>query len=428
MPRRPRPAKAARSPISDLRGASRLAIEATSGIAAVVEAMQHGIGAGPAALGRPLERPVRLFTGPIYGSIRGVTRAVGHGIDATLALLGPIVAPLLGTLTPGPRRDAVVAVLNGVLGDHLAASGNPLAIEMALRLDGRPLELDAPALRLAFPAATRRLLVLVHGSCRSDLQWARRGHDHGAALARDLGYTAVHLHYNTGLHVSTNGRAFAALLEQLVAAWPSQIDELVLLSHSMGGLVSRSACHVGEVERHRWRRKLRALVCLGTPHHGASLERWGNWVDVLLGLSRYSAPLARLGKIRSAGVTDLRHGYVLDAHWAGRDRFSHRGDDRVPLPLPKGVRCYAIAATTSAPEPGGKLRSDGLVGVESALGRHARPERTLGFPEAHRWIAHGTNHFELLGRPEVYAKLRAWLSEGRRSPSPRVPSSVFSSR
>jgi hypothetical protein len=410
MPRRPRSAKGSRSPISDLRGASRLAIEATNGVTDVVEGMQHGIGAGPAVLGRPLEAPVRLFTSPIYEGIRGVARAVGDGIDATLGLLEPLVAPLLGSRTPGPRQEALIAVLNGVLGDHLADSSNPLAIEMQLRRDGHPLELDAAALRRAFPEAPRRLLVLVHGSCRNDRQWARRGHDHGAALARDLGYAALYLLYNTGLHVSANGRAFAALLEQLVAAWPTRVDELVLLAHSMGGLVSRSACHYGEVERYQWRRKLRALACLGTPHHGALLERGGNWVDVLLGVSRYSAPLARLGKIRSAGVTDLRYGNVLDEHWARRDRFSPRRDDRVPLPLPKGVRCYAIAATTSAPGAAGKLRSDGLVDVESALGRHARPELTLGFPDAHQWVAHGTNHLELLDRPEVCTKLCAWLS------------------
>jgi hypothetical protein len=415
MPRRPRSTHAPSSPLADLRGASRLAIEATNGVAAVVEAMQHGIGAGPAVLGRPLERPVRLFTAPVYGGIRGVTRTVGRGIDATLARLEPVVAPLLGTGTPGPRRDALIATLNGVVGDHLAASGNPLAIEMQLRRDGRPLALDAPALRRALPEATHRLLVLVHGSCLNDRQWARRGHEHGAALARDLGYTPVYLHYNSGLHVSANGRAFAALLERLVAAWPTRVDEVVLLAHSMGGLVARSACHLGEAARHRWRRKLRALVCLGTPHHGADLERGGSWVDVLLGVSRYSAPLARLGKIRSAGVTDLRHGYVLDEHWAGRDRFGHRLDDRVPLPLPAGVRCYAIAATRSAPGTAAKLRSDGLVAVDSALGRHARPELTLAFPEAHRWIAHGANHLALLERRDVYARVRAWLSEGRRA-------------
>jgi triacylglycerol esterase/lipase EstA (alpha/beta hydrolase family) len=409
---RRRSATATGGPLSDLRGASRLAVEATIGVAAVVEAMQHAIGAGPAILGRPLERPVRLLTGPIHGSIRAVAGTVGGGVDAALALLAPLVAALIGRRTRGPARDALVAVLNGVLGDHLAAQGNPLAIEMQLWRDGRPLALDLASLRRAFPHAPRRLLVLVHGSCGTERQWARRGHDHGAALARDLGYAPLYLRYNTGLHVSANGRALAALVERLVGVWPTRVDELVLLAHSMGGLVSRSACHVAEVERHRWRRKLRALVFLGTPHHGAPLERAGNWVDVLLGVSHYSAPLAQLGKIRSAGVTDLRHGNVLDAHWAGRDRFALHADDRVPLPLPNGVRCYAVAATTSARGSAGKLRSDGLVAVDSALGRHARPELTLAFPSARRWIAYGRKHLDLLDAPEVYARLRAWLSEG----------------
>jgi hypothetical protein len=406
-PARDPASKIARNAVDDLRGATRLAIDATRGVTDLVEAMHHTIGAGPAILGRPLDGPVRLFSTPVYGSIRGVTRLVGSGIDAALARL----APLLGERqrTPRVEREAVLAALNGVLGNYLAETGNPLAIEMRLRSHGRALELDAKALRLAFPRASRKLAVLVHGSCMSDLRWNRGGHDHGAALARDLGFAPVYLHYNTGLHVSTNGRAFAALLEALAAAWPAPVDELVIVAHSMGGLVSRSACHFAEAGAHTWRRKLRALVCLGTPHHGAPLERGGHWVDVLLGISRYSAPMARLGKIRSAGITDLRFGNVLDEHWEGRDRFAHAPDLRTPVPLPAGVACYAIAATKGRDAAGGCL-GDGLVPVDSALGRHARPELSLAFPEAHQWIARGMDHFDLLGRPEVYATIRSWLS------------------
>jgi hypothetical protein len=371
----------------------------------LVEAMHHEIAGGPRILGRPLEKPARLATRPVYGSIRRVTQLVGAGIDGALAGL----APLLGESGSGPKREALLAALNGVLGDYLAESGNPLAIEMGLRQRGHPLELERRALGLALPRASGKVLVLVHGSCLNDRHWTRSGHDHGAALARHLGFTPVHLHYNSGLHISTNGRAFAALLERLVAAWPTPIEELVIVAHSMGGLVSRSACHCGEAAGHAWRRKLRALVCLGSPHHGAPLERGGHWVDLLLGISRYSAPLARLGKIRSAGVTDMRFGYVLDEHWEGRDRFAHAPDGRTPLQLPAGVECYAIAATR-APRGGGKRLGDGLVPVDSALGRHARPELTLGFPEAHQLIAHGMGHFDLLGRAEVYAKIRSWLS------------------
>jgi pimeloyl-ACP methyl ester carboxylesterase len=313
---------------------------------------------------------------------------VGASLDLALAQL----APLIGESAPGREREAVLAALNGVLGDYLTETGNPLAIRMQLRT--------------ASPRAGRKLLVLAHGSCLNDRSWSRLEHDHGEALQRDLGYTPVYLHYNSGLHVSTNGRELAAMLEQLVAAWPVPIDELVLVGHSMGGLVCRSACHYGDAAV--WRRKLRAMVCLGTPHHGAPLERGGNRIDVLLNISRYSAPFARLGKIRSAGVTDLRFGNVLDEHWQGRDRFAHAADDRSPLKLPDGVECYAIAATTAS-KPGARLAGDGLVPVDSALGRHAKPALTLGFPETHQWIGYGMGHLDLLSRIEVYETVRGWL-------------------
>jgi pimeloyl-ACP methyl ester carboxylesterase len=388
----------------ELRGAARLVADATIGMSEVVESMHRTIGGGPAILGRPLEGLVRLFTAPVYSSVRAVTRAVGAGVDRVLAQL----APALGDGAPGPEREAVIAVLNGVFGDHLAQSGNPLAIDMRLRRDGAPLELEAGALREAIPDARAAVVVLVHGSSMSDLAWRRNGDDVGAALARDRGLCPVYLHYNAGLHISTNGRAFAELLEQLFAAWPCPVEKLVLVAHSMGGLVSRSACHAGEVAGHRWRRALDAIVFLGTPHHGAPLERGGAWVHFLMGVSRYSAPIGRLAKIRSAGVTDLRFGNLVDDDWQGRDRFAPARDGRKPLPLPDGVRCYAIAGTTSA--PGARvLRGDGLVPVDSALGRHKDPAMDLGIPASRCWIAHATGHIALLERPEVYAKILEWL-------------------
>ncbi|MBI5544743.1 MAG: alpha/beta hydrolase, partial [Deltaproteobacteria bacterium] len=167
-----------------------------------------------------------------------------------------------------------------------------------------------------------KVLVLVHGSSTSDLHWVRKGHDHGAALARDLGYTAIYLHYNTGLHISTNGRAFAEHLETLAQRWPVPIDELAIVGHSMGGLVARSACHVATVSGQRWRTLLKKLVFLGSPHHGTLLERAGNILGAAIGLSSYSAAFASLGKLRSAGITDLRHGNVRDEDCVGRDRFT----------------------------------------------------------------------------------------------------------
>jgi pimeloyl-ACP methyl ester carboxylesterase len=386
----------------DLRGASKLAVEATIAVTELVEAMHRTIAEGPAILGKPLARPARVLTRVAYQGVRGVTKLVGGGLDRALARL----APFLGESVPGPQREALLAALNGVVGDYLAETKNPLAIEMRLRHDGKALDLDRNSLRLAFPRATAKLAILIHGSSMNDLQWTRRGHNHGDALARDLGYTPIGVHYNSGLHVSSNGRELASLLKQLVDAWPVEVDEIALIGHSMGGLVARSACHYGEGQR--WRSKLKKLLCIATPHHGSTLERAGNWLELLIGISRYSAPLAALGRIRSAGVTDLRFGSVLDEDWKGRDRFSHPGDSRKPLALPDCVACFAIAGTT-APRARRTLPGDGLVSVNSALGKHRRGARTLAFPEAHQWIAFGTGHVDLLGRVKVYERIRDWF-------------------
>jgi len=191
------------------------------------------------------------------------------------------------------------------------------------------------------------------------------------------------------------------------------VTELVLIGHSMGGLLARSACHYGAQAKHQWLRRLDKLMFLGTPHHGAPLERGGNWVDILLSSTAYSAPLARLGKIRSAGITDLRYGNLVDEDWHKRDRFARSGDRRVPVPLPEGVACYAIAASTgkSAGALPELLIGDGIVPLESALGHHDNPKLAIDFEPSRQWVAYGTHHLDLLNRPEVYAHVKRWLAE-----------------
>ncbi len=382
-----------RSNAADLLGFSRLAIDGTVRLTNLIEEIHYNIAA-----------PTRGATGDItdlvYNSIRAITGLVGAKIDATLT---PLI-PILGEKRSTREREALLAALNGALGDYLAATRNPLAISMRLRRKGRPLTLERAALAAAIPHPSRKLLLLVHGLCMSDWQWTRKGHNHGTALARDLGYTAVHLHYNGGLHISTNGRAFADLIEKLLDQWPGPLEEFAIVAHSFGGLVARSAYHYGTAAGHRWPKRLGKLIFLGTPHHGAPLERVGNWVNVILEQSPYTSPLAQLGKIRSAGITDLRYGNLLDEDWEGRDRFEHSGDQRRPVPLPQNVRCYAIAATT-----GNALLGDGLVPVDSALGRHSDPGRSLTFSKSRQWIGYGMNHWDLLNKSAVYEQIVRWL-------------------
>ncbi len=428
----------------DVRAAARLLTDATAGLADLVEAMHARIARlpGTGAIATNQDDPpstvhrTRGVTGLVYKSVRGTTRLVGGSIDALLSGLSAVLpkAPLAAsdssTATPRgattvprvpsprqPERDAVVAALNGVLGDYLASTGNSLAWETTLHAPGGAVleNLDVEA---TSTTNEQGIVVLLHGLCMNDLQWQRKGHDHGAALHRDLGLRPVYVRYNSGLHVSINGRALTHRLERLLTPWPEVLNRarrLVIVGHSMGGLVARSALHHAALAGHAWPAMLREMVFLGTPHHGSALERAGNWLDAAMGLSSYAAPLARLGKVRSAGITDLRFGNLVDEDWVGRDRFARGNDRRQPLPLPAQVRCYAMAASRGD-EPGdikGRLLGDGLVSIDSALGRHADPALTLTFAVENVWIGHGMNHFDLLSDPRAYAQLRDWLASRR---------------
>ena len=406
----------------DLRGAARLATDGVAGLTDLVEAMHERIarvpGVAGALDGRKHGRTTGI-TGLVYRSIRGVTRVAGGTVDALLGLITPTLSNDEPAALPSPQREALVAALNGVLGDHLVASGNPLAIPMALHLDGRalPLHRDDLAVRLAAHLQTTGstampvLLVLLHGLCMNHLQWQRRGQDHGALLAPALGANALYLHANTGLPIAENGRQFAALMQQLVDAWPVPVQRVVLLGHSMGGLVARSALH--QAAGSRWAALCSDLVCMGSPHHGSPLERAGHGVDLLLGAtpftSRYTAPLARLGRVRSAGITDLRHGL--------------RGAEGQAIPLPENTRCWALAATldTAADDAArtlkgralGKALGDGLVPLASALGQHADAAQALAFAPERQAVLHGTGHLDLLSSPAAAQQLRQWLAPDR---------------
>lgn len=400
---------------TDVHGAARLIVEGVRQTTSLVEAMHLNISSCVWPLGPGREGHTRGITGLVYRSIRDITGLVGTGLDGLLAPL----AQFIPAADSSPQREAIVAALNGVLGDHLEASGNPLAIPMRLRQMGQPLLLEREALRQRIVAPKARLLVMVHGLCMNDLQWRRNSHDHGAALAEACDCSVLQLHYNSGRHISENGREFAQLLEQLLQAWPVPVTELSVIGHSMGGLVTRSACHYAQQEGQAWPDKLKQIFFLGTPHHGAPLERLGNRLQNFIAqLSPYVAPFARLGKIRSAGITDLRYGSLLDEHWQQTSRFEH-GSPHADTPGLPPVPCYVFAATLGQElgDAKDRLLADGLVPVDSALGVSAQPARDLGIPEARRWLGFGLDHWDLLSDPDVYAQLRQWFQEDEAIPA-----------
>ena len=398
--------------VSDIRGIAKLAAQAATGVTGIAEGVHRSVHDSVGLPGGETPGRTRGITGLVYRGVRGVTRRIGKATDTVLAALQPWFETPGNPRPHDPGRDRVLAALNGVIGDRLVADGNPLAVPMTLRHRGEVLDAARTAV---LPEATGRVLLLIHGLCRDESCWqARDGArtvNHGEALASALGYTPVHVRYNTGLHTSHNGRELSVRLGRLLADWRAPIERLTVVAHSMGGLVIRSAFHDGRQDGESWPDRVTEIVFLGTPHHGAPLEQVGNLVDTILAATPYTAPFARLGKLRSAGITDLRYGHVVDDDWCGRDRFERRPDARRIVPLPDGVACYAVAATTAADRGllSDRLVGDGLVPVRSALGNHDDPLRELGFPDSAQQVIHGTSHVGLLSSPEVTRRMVRWL-------------------
>lgn len=345
------------------------------------------------------------LTGRVYRAIRGAAHGLGTGVDGVLQAVLPLLDdPARAGVGDSPAREAVVAALNGVLGDRLAAMGNALAQPMEMRRAERVLPLDrADRLQDTLGPCSPHVLLMVHGLCMNDTQWRRNGHDHTDVLSEALQATPVRLRYNSGLRIAANGRELAQRLERLLDHWPVPPQGITVVGHSMGGLLARSAVHEGCRAQHRWPALVKHLVFLGTPHHGAPLERAGHGADLLLASSPYSAPLARLGRLRSAGITDLRHGHL---------RHPDEGRPDAPLPLPAGVACFGVAACL-APRRGllaERLVGDGLVPLRSALGEHDEPARRLVFARGSLRVVHRTGHLDLLSSPVVAEQLKQWLS------------------
>ena len=411
---------------SDIHGLAQLATQATLGVAGLTENVHGNVYKTVASFFGPLgarfvDRTVggsgvrsAGVTGLVYGGVRGVARLAGGTVNALLSSVVPLVAEKASSRS----REAMLATLNGVLGDQLQASGNPLAIRMSLRHEGQPLTLEPAALAQRLPGASARLLVLIHGLCMNDLQWhtppgsdGAPAVDLGLDLSKTLGYTPIYVRYNTGLHTSENGALLSQQLEHLAQHWPPGLVELRVLAHSMGGLVTRSAFHHAQTHDLQWQHKLKAIVFLGTPHHGAPLERAGNWVDVVLGSTPFSRPFARLGHLRSAGITDLRYGHVLATDWEGHDRFRRQPDRRTPCPLPPHVDCFTVAATAARQRSplSERLLGDGLVPLDSALGHHPDPALQLPFAKNRQYIVYGTHHMQLLSDAAIGAQILHWL-------------------
>lgn len=333
---------------------------------------------------------------PGQGIATAVYAGVSLGLRATSAGLEKVAATGVGPrLEDGPRGRFVSSAVNGLIGDRLVRERPRMAIEMAVRLDGHDVPLDRDGLCAAFPSATPRVVVFLHGLCETEAYWRkgreRLGTTYGEMLA-EQGWTPVYLRANSGLSLRENGVALAALMRDLVASWPVEVERIAMVGHSMGGLIVRAAGAVAAEPELAWTELVSDVVTLGTPHLGAPIARGIGHGSRGLGRFRETAAFGRVLDWRSVGVHDLVAGLAED----------------VP-PLPHAsYRLVAATLTTSPRHPVGHVVGDLLVRVPSAYGRDPRGRRL--FPGATVLHVGRTDHFGLLNHPRVHRAMREWLA------------------
>ena len=341
---------------------------------------------------RRLHRLHDGLAGGIYGSMSLALRATGR----QLTRLGRAqVGPRLNDSTAG---RAIQSAVNGLIGEVLSNDHPHLALQMSIRVDGRPVAPRREPLAAAFPDAGGRVVVFLHGLGEQEGNWGFRsdemGGTYGSRLRTVGGWTPVYLRANTGLGVGVNGVALTSLLQELCDHWPVPVERIALVGHSMGGLVMRSACAVSTPSPQPWVDRLSDLVTLGTPHLGADLALGTKHGSQLLRLLEETSGFHRILEHRSPGIRDLERGLP----------------DLPPLPH---VRYRLVSAEIGSPRgPWGRVFGDLLVRRRSAHGlRRVGLRRSLQlFPDAEVLHVPRANHFSLLNHPDVDRAMRHWLA------------------
>jgi pimeloyl-ACP methyl ester carboxylesterase len=407
------------SPIAEARGGVALAGTAFDRVTARIHEFHRAIGSIPFRRMAPLpavnigSETVRVvhdaITDGIYASVRGIGRLSFAAADVALRGVERVNAAAPDERAGVSRvRATVISALNGAFGDYVGDSGNPLAIQAGFYRDGRLLALTPQALAQVFPSAGGRIVVLVHGLCCNENAWrgfsGDGGPTYGDRLQDELGYCALYFRYNTGLSIAHNGRRLDDALGKLVQSWPVPVEEIVLIGHSMGGLVIRAAAqraaHQAEHQAERraggWSAKVSHIVCIGSPHLGAPLEKAVAFSAALMQNFELTRPLARSLDGRSRGIRDLRHGRLAD----------HETEPAEELGRIAGVRYHFIGSSLgrSAGDRLGRVFGDGLVPLSSATAAVEADADSVALL--------GLHHMQLLNHPAVYREIRAWLERG----------------
>lgn len=386
-----------------------------------------------AAVAKRTFRATRLVGGRLPeslhdGIVTSVYGAISGGMRISSGTLRTLGAHGFGhRLERSERGRLTMAVINGLIGDELRMLDDPQAIRIGIRMHGEDVPATRFPLKQAFPEATGHLAVFLHGLCESDESWKQRtasvGSNYASRIAAETDGTPVMVRYNTGLHVSENGQHLDALLEQLVQVWPEPVTRITLIGHSMGGLVARAATNYGTAANALWPKLATDIVCLGTPHTGARLEKVAHIGSRILNFWPTTKPFGGILDARSAGIVDLRHGYISKDEWEGQDLTSQWGLDRIAAAPLVHAEYHFVASTLGATRnhPYSAVLGDLMVHFSSATGVGRHGPVVEG---AHFEYVPGINHFWLLNHPQIGDWIVGWLGTKNSKPAALTASPI----
>ena len=409
------PAAPVHDAVDDWRGLGDLIELATRRLSAPVEGVHHAIADGwfhvAGHNGSRGHTAHRAATESLYGSVRIAGSIARVSLDIGATTIGNLhrVRPLWDSRIGAGIRAAA----NALWGDEFERSSSPLHTELSIRdTTGTPVTTDSVTLSLTFEKSTPRLAVLLHGLGKTERCWNPKTTDDAntTSLPEMLeadGFTPILVRYNSGRRVSDNGEALAALLEEITKNWPTPVDEIVLIGHSMGGLVARSSLYAGRSANHDWIDSANHLVALATPHFGSPIEKGAHVASELLTSAVATRSLGEFIDGRSAGIKDMRHGTIHSTDHSDHPEISERNHVVVAPPI-KGVRQHhAVGVVTdSASHPLGFLVGDLVVRVNSATGISS----TGHVASANVRVFGGLDHLGLLHDASVHTQIREWLT------------------
>lgn len=304
----------------------------------------------------------------------------------------------------------MVPIINGLMGDNMAEKGSNVLVNLSFRYKSRDIEVDDLKKYYNFSEYDGKIILFIHGLMNDESIWQSDFTDTkkrlGTALEVQDDAVCLYIRYNTGLHISENGRAVNNLLQQFVEKYSNEVRELIIISHSMGGLVTRSAGYYADIQGLKWITLLKKVFLIGVPNEGSYLARVAYLTQYFfrkIDITQNDS-IAKFFDIRSNGIKDLSFGYLVDEDWQNAEDGKIRNVNvTIVTPLPK-VKYYLIAGAVLDEQGRGRIFTffgDGLVEKESALSRLFK-NNSLKSGKVEMKLFNGENHLTLLESKKVH--------------------------